>query len=220
MTNTNHMTDTDREKLERAMNDELSYIVDHWMNAKNGDATMTNPTNIPVKATDHVYIIPDHASVATLSFAYAMESLFDLDAMTDAAGIGGGYADSYVALFDGTDIAAYIRVPFTSGRVSPAKWFDAVKDAASLYVDVPADAPMTQGHKFRANDGNVYRVKSSANGNPVARKFTRAKFLREYLCKVAAACVYTSNRVPNGTALNARGMRYRVIPVSDLDVTC
>lgn len=174
----------------------------------------------PVKCTEHVYVIPSRASVATLAFAYAMETLFNLDAMGDSAGIGGGYGDTFIALYDGNDIAAYVRTPFTSGRISPALWFDAVKDAASLYVDVPVDAPMTQGHKFRANDGNVYRVKSSANGNPVARKFTRAKFLREYLCKVAAACVFTSNRVPNGTALNARGMRYRVVPVSDLDVTC
>ena len=186
--------------------------------------TVNNGGNVmnenPVKCTDHVYIIPSRASVATLAFAYAMEDLFDLDAMDDSAGIGGGYGDTFIALYDGNDIAAYVRTPFTSGRVSPALWFDSVKTAPSLYVDVPTDAPMTQGHKFRADDGNVYRVKSSANGNPVARKFTRAKFLREYLCKVAAACVYTSNRVNSGTALNARGMRYRVVPVIDLEVTC
>lgn len=183
----------------------------------NGGNTVNNPA---ILATDHVFIVPDLASPATLAFAYAMEDLFNLDAMDDSASIGGGYADSFVALMDGADIAAYVKVPFSAGRVSPALWFDSVADAPSLYVDLPADAPMTQGHKFRAADGAVYRVKSSANGNPTARKYTRAKFLREFVCKVGAACVYKSMRVPNATALNARGLRYRVIPVTDVEVTC
>ena len=164
--------------------------------------------------TTHVSINPECASVATIAFAYAVEDLLEFDTMDDTASIGGGHGDFFVALYDGKDMAAYAPLPFTAGRIEPARWFDSVADAPSLYV--PTDAGAEHAYNFRSG-GTVYQVKRSGNGKPVMRKFTRSKFFNEFVKSVIDGCIYKSMHRDGITAESARGMRYVVKLVRDIE---